>query len=467
MKFDTEIKDFLKKYINIDKKRLDNARSKTARSIDEEEKWTLVKFLQNNIDQKYFDSTAYQWSMSYYTVIKPHPDNEDGQYDVDVAIKLKYNSDRDGNEKEYYNLVYNCLKNSDRYKDKVGKEKERSVRVNYDSDDGEFYVDLVPMFQINNERYVVDHKSNTKEISWGFLFRNWINEQNNKTSIEWSQEKFLKKIIRIYKFFRNEWHISHIKSVQITLLLTRQIDKLNQECFWDISLSLYHISKELKAEIETCETISDLDLSNPQLPEEIFNRWLNDEQFLQFKESLIEHIDRIISAYDEEDQSKSLELRQWVFWDWFSSSIQKNYTLVTFNHAENPIHRWLTYSNNLQKINIKCKYKFLRDKKWKWYSYQAHGKKLSSSTDLRFYTTNVPKTIQWTILRQVTNNSLAINKRWEINKPSKDLWYQDWLWWFAIKENTEYRWQHYVQCRLINNQNIIIAESDKFFIKIM
>ncbi len=467
MKFSAEIKNFLEKYINIDTKRLDNARSKTAWSIEEEKKWKLIKFLQNNIDEKYFDSTAYQWSMSYYTVIKPHPDNEDWQYDVDVAIKLKYNSERDGNEKEYYNLIYNCLKNSDRYKDKVSNDKERAIRLSYDSDDWEFYVDLVPMFENDNNWRVVDSKTNTKEISWWFLFRDRVNEQNNKTSVEWSQEKFLKKIIRIYKFFRNEWHVSNIKSVQITLLLSRQVDKLSEECFLDISSALYYISKELKAEIESCETIKDLDLSNPKLPKEVFDRGLSGKKFLKFKESLIEHIDRIIAAYEEEEANKSLELRQWVFWDWFTWSIQKNHTLAIFSHEQKPNQVWLSYSVNLQKIHIKCKYKFQRDKKWKQYKYSLHGKKLSPTTSLRFYTTNVSKDIQGKILWQVTNNSLSPSKRWEINQPTENLWYQDWLSWFTIKETASYKGEHYVQCRLLNNQNTIIAESDKFFIKII
>jgi ribosomal protein L31E len=38
MKFNKEIKEFLEKHININQSRLDNARSKTAWSIEEEKK---------------------------------------------------------------------------------------------------------------------------------------------------------------------------------------------------------------------------------------------------------------------------------------------------------------------------------------------------------------------------------------------------------------------------------------------
>lgn len=474
MKFNTEIKEYLKKHININQSRLDNARSKVSWSTDEEKKWSLVKFLENNIDWDIFLWTSYQWSMSYFTVIKPHPDNDNWQYDVDVAVKLKYNSDRDNNEKEYYNLVYNCLKNSDRYKDKVINEKERAIRVSYDSNDGEFYVDIVPMFKKDDNWRVINSKENTKEISWGFLFRDWVNEKNNKTSVDWSTEKFLKKIIRIYKFFKNEWHISHIKSVQITLLLAKQVEKLNEEHFWDISSTLYYISKKLKEELEECDKLEDLNLENPQLPKEIFNRWFNEEEFQELKESLIEHIDKITNAYEESDEEKSLELWQYVFWEDFGNKIKINknmYLSIGYEHAEKPFqHNWnkkidckkilIIWTHNKSNRNIFYNKKPIRF---------SSGQNILTNQDLYFYA-KTPRNLWNCILyRQITNekNKYVENLRWKIANESKWIWYNTYIWWYWIYEYSKRQWKHWIKCYLVNEYKEIVAESDEFIVNII
>jgi hypothetical protein len=76
---------------------------------------------------------------------------------------------------------------------------------------------------------------------------------------------------------------------------------------------LYYVSKELKTELEQCETLEDLDLSNPELSIEKFDRNFDEDKFQDFKESIIEHIDRILLAYEESNEDKSLELWQLVF----------------------------------------------------------------------------------------------------------------------------------------------------------
>ena len=149
MEINKEIEEFMWRYINIDKTRLKNAKEKW---------WALSDYLLNHLD--WFIDTAYQWSMSYHTVIKPNPDDENWEYDVDIAVKLKYNSDYDDSPKKYYEDLYKCLQWSDRYKDKVTDEKERAVRVEYGSSDWEFHVDLVPMFEKDGKRWVIDHKNN-------------------------------------------------------------------------------------------------------------------------------------------------------------------------------------------------------------------------------------------------------------------------------------------------------------------
>ncbi len=456
MEINKEIKDFMDKYININDYRLDKARKTTS---------TLSEFLKNNLEW-YLDS-AYQWSFSYHTIVKPVPDNDNGRYDVDLAIQLAYNKEFQWSEKKYYNNIYDCLKDSERYSTKVSNEKERAVRVYYDADDWEFYVDLVPMFQEGWKWRVVDHKANEKEVSWWFLFRDWVNEQNNRTSICWSQEKFLKKIIRIFKFFRNQWSISDIKSVQLTLLLSRQVDKLDDSCFSSISNTLYSIWKSLKEELEWCSSVNDLDLSNPVLPEEVFDRNFDENKFQEFKNSAISLIDTIILAYESQDEDKSLSLWQSVFWDWLTSCINKTLDIYNYDHSYNPLNIWYHYKNWLvRKIRIGCMFSFKNSPLTNYFE-NKHSRKIVKWSKILFYSKNISPTIdRKNVLRQVTNNSKSDMKRWEINNPSKNLWYVVSIKWFAMEEEAAYSWKHWVKCYVVNDNKEIIAESDKFFINI-
>ncbi len=455
MEINKEIKDFMDKFININDYRLDKARKTTA---------TLSEFLRNNL--KWYQDSAYQWSFSYYTIIKPDPDTDGWKYDVDLAVELSYNKDYQWWEKKYYKNVYECLKDSERYSSKVSNEKERAVRVYYESDDWEFYVDLVPMFQEDWKWRVINHIANKKEISWWFLFRDWVNEQNNKTSIEWSQEKFLKKIIRIFKFFRNQKSISDIKSVQLTLLLSRQVDKLDNNCFSSISNTLYSISKSLKEELEWCNSVDDLDLSNPALPEEVFDRNFDENKFQEFKNSAISLIDVIILAYECEDEEKSFSLWQSVFWDWLTSNINKTLAVYNFDHAQNPTDIWCFYKRLPYYFKLKCRYYFWKSP-WAMYEDKKHWKKIVKLSKIQFFTTKIPNNIpKQNVLWQVTNNNQSNEIRWEIWKPNKNLHYQKQLWWFAIEETAAYPWRHRVKCYIINDAREIIAESDKFYINI-
>ena len=460
MEINNEIKEFMWKYININQSRLDNARKKC---------WALCEYLSNHLE--WFIGASYQWSMAYYTVIKPNPDDENWEYDVDIAIKLKYNSDYDNNPKKYYEDLYNCLQWSDRYKDKVTDEKERAVRVEYGSNDWEFHVDLVPMFEKDGKRWVIDHKNNQIEVSWWFSFRDWVNEQNNKTSIEWSEEKFLKKIIRIFKFFRNQWYIDEIKSVQLTLLLARQVDKLSSDSFSSISRSLYSIWKSLKEELERCEIVENLDLSNPKLHEEKFDRNLDDDKFQKFKNSVIDIVDTIIIAYESENEDESFNFWKGVFGDWLVID-NKNMGIVEYNfdHAQNPVDYWYKYIYWWpKKFTIKCLSK-IRNFPQIWYRWKQkwnnHWRKVVKWSELLFYSNWIPETCDKDcILWQVTNNSKSEQIRWEIGN-SKNLWYDKLLWWFVIKETACYFWEHWVKCYVVNKNKEIVAMSDEFMVNI-
>ena len=161
MNHDSELKDFLKKNININNDRLNKAKKKVN-----PEDWTLINFIENNIWDKFLWS-SYQWSFWYHTIIKPNIEDDTWDYDVDIAIRLKYDSEYEWNEYKYHDLLINAFNESERYKDKLDESKERAVRIQYSSNDWEFHVDLVPMFYDNENWNVINKANSETEISWG------------------------------------------------------------------------------------------------------------------------------------------------------------------------------------------------------------------------------------------------------------------------------------------------------------
>lgn len=463
MKHNSELRTFLESFINIDKRRLENAKGKVSSA-----EWSLITYLENNLGETF--ESIYQWSFAYHTIIKPDPNSDAWKYDVDVAIKLNYKEEWDGEEHNYHGLILDCLKASGRYKDKIDESKERAIRVQYDSNDGEFYVDVVPMFHDWENWNVIDRKSNIVEISWWTEFRDWVNEQNNKTSIEGSTKKFLKEVIRIYKFLRNTSDPDLIRSVQLTLLLSRQIDKLSEDDFSDLTSTLYWVTVGLKNELESTNSVNELDLSNPWLPSEIFDRKFTEEQFQEFKQWIIELAEKIEDAFIETDETESLTKWREVFWEKFGdyTEISKsNYLLANYSHAENPSKYNWSRSGKVDKIQI------IWTKPGRYHKafpipFRSNEGILPNQT-LRFYA-KLPENLgENRLFWQVTNenNTYVVNKRWEIKNESLSLGYVKKYRGYGIQETWVWKGGHWVKCYLINEYNQLIWESDKFCVNIL
>lgn len=460
MLHDRELREFLEKEININNDRLKKAKSK-VNSID----WSLVKFLMNNIWDELKD-TLYQWSFSYHTIIKPNKDDDSWEYDVDLAVRLKYNSDYEGSEYKYHNLLIDCFEKSDSYKDKLDKTKERAVRIQYDENDWEFHVDLVPMFHDWKNWKVVNRKKNETEISWWAEFRDWVNGQNNKTSSDKNTSKYLKEVIRIFKFLRNNIDSDLIRSVQLTLLLSRQIDKLDSDDFSSLSESFYLIAKKLKEELDLVNSVSDLDLKNPWLEEEVFERNFDNDQFIEFKDWIIDLFEKLNDAYNEDDKDKSIEKWQKIFWDNFAiSSINKSLVIHDYNHKQSIESYWLKRLDN-KKIKLKIVAQKVSLHNWLWKPFYSW--ELVPKMYYNFYV-RLPVDISSNrLLWQVTNenNQFVKSTRWEMWNESMNLWFVSKRKWYWIREYWSWKWRHLVKCYLINVNNVVIWESDEFIVRI-
>lgn len=444
MKHELSLQDVLKSKINIDQTRLGKA--ETAHN-------SLQDFLNNSSISNTISSFSLQWSYSYKTIIKPQW--EDWEYDVDLAINMKYNEDYNWNEKLYHQIIIDELKNSDKYRTKINLTKDRSIRIDYDVNDWEFHIDLVPLFKKNWETRVVNRKTNTTEISWWEEFKIWLNSKNTQSSNN------LKKVIRILKFFRENSRFD-IKSVQLTLLCGKQIDKISTDKFADLTDSLYYITKELNNLLQQTILLKDLDLSNPLLNKEKFDRNITQESYQEFRESFNILFNDIEKAYLETDENNSKNLWDELFGWGFGWSAKTKSMIPSYPHEQKVTQKWWSVSPNIPRIGIYCR--CLPKYSTTWRAYSNNGITLQEWSILQFFA-KLPENLDWSILhRQVTNAPWSDQERWEIDNQRKEIQFIKWLWW-GIEETTAYSGKHWVKCFLVKN-NIVIRESDRFYVNI-
>ena len=455
MQHETLLNDFLKNNININQTRLDTAQ--TAHNA-------LQEFLNNsNISDK-ISKFYTQWSYSHQTIIKPQWEN--WKYDVDLAIEMKYDEEYKGEEKKYHEIIIDVLEGSDKYESKLDLTKERAIRINYDANDEEFHIDLVPIFEDKEDakKKIINRKDNETETSGGKEFRDWVSEKNSTSNM------YLKRVIRILKFFRdNSWF--DLKSVQLTLLASLQIDKLEDDDLSNLTKSLYNISSKLNKYLQDTDKLEDLNLSNPALPEEKFERNITQSSYSIFRDSFNLFFNDLENAYNEEDEERSKELWNCLFGSWFDVTSSDKTLSLSYDHAWKIDSQWRNYNNKVNLINISCFYQeAILKEQWRstiysnWQSYPYNWPYLKEGSKLHFFA-RLPENLNWAkVVWQVTNSPISDEKRGEIDNAKNPLWYIKWNWRW-IEETTAYNWKHWVKCFLVKN-NIIIGESKKFYINI-
>jgi hypothetical protein len=89
---------------------------------------------------RYKPSVYSQGSIRFKTTVKPRPEIEDEEYDVDLVCQLMVNPALFQRPMDVYQMVERRLRDSDLYKDKIEKFK-RCLRINYAN---EFHLDITP-----------------------------------------------------------------------------------------------------------------------------------------------------------------------------------------------------------------------------------------------------------------------------------------------------------------------------------
>ncbi|MCY3990689.1 MAG: hypothetical protein OXF50_05595 [Caldilineaceae bacterium] len=155
--------DFLNDVVNLNQARLDRLNGHVQ---------AVTEFLKENLDS--FTAVEPQGSYGLKTIIRPV--NEGQEYDADIQLYMKHNPGKE--PKDYVDELYNCLRGSGTYNDKVHR-KTRCVNLDYA---GDFHLDVVPCIaRPDGSKWVCNYATNEFERTDGTGYRDWFNEKTRIT----------------------------------------------------------------------------------------------------------------------------------------------------------------------------------------------------------------------------------------------------------------------------------------------
>lgn len=188
--------------------------------------------------------TCVQGSVAMSTVVQ----NEDGDYDIDVAVVFDKSALGDKGAQSTRNLVANALKRKTKQFNAEPEVKTSCVRIKYA--DG-YHIDFAVYrryYDLWNDCWVYEHAGSdwTKRDLRGL--NEWFKTQNDNS------EGKLRKVVRLSKMFcksRKSW-----KNMPSGLLQTVLCDEKLQESYERIDELFYYTMKEIINRLETNTSVS-------------------------------------------------------------------------------------------------------------------------------------------------------------------------------------------------------------------
>lgn len=433
--------DFLISTVNLNKTRLDIAREKIQ---------TISNYIKgNDMFELLTIKISPQGSFKHETIIKPV--NEEIWYDVDLLLELK---DTNWKPSVYLKNLYFLFKSNDTYKDIV-ELNTRCVTIQYKDD---FHMDLVPCIEKEGSYTVCNLKTEEFEPSDWYWYAEWFKSKNNITS--WN----LKKTIRLLKYIRDYDNYFDIVSVLLTTFIARQVT----EGSWypDIPSTLLLLIHRLNKEFEWKDRIEDLDLSNPVLPSETFDRHFTQQDYEAFKNTCIKLESQIYDAYHEKDKKTSILKWRVIFGEKFwKTSNRKSIVTRIIDGWRWEKDRWDNYKPTLR-VRLSC-YRIYKEFKYENTEEYSSFDVFSSGVKVRFKANvqwSIPEWVQ--VLWKVVNSGEEItesNRRWnffqwhqiDLKSPNRNP-LENW-------ESVTLKWEHWIQCYIIKDK-VLIGKSEKFYV---
>lgn len=296
--------DFLRDEVNLNQNRLDRLKNSSS-AID--------SYLDENL--KSYRKSERQGSFATGTIIKPVNNHE---YDADKLVFLTY--DKNKEPKEYIEDIYNCLRESNTYRDKVHR-KTHCVVVDYT---GDFHLDLVPCVEINGLTYVCNRKSNQFERTDGNGYRDWFVEKSRKTN------GHLKRVVRLLKYVRDIKETFSIPSIILTTLAGQEVlDWDNDSCYSNVPSALKTISNRINSFLRNHPDLPYI--GNPALASENLAMNWSEDQYSNFRDKFDLYNNKINDAYGETDHDSSVKKWRAVFGDKFGKLNNSNLNSIAIS----------------------------------------------------------------------------------------------------------------------------------------
>lgn len=187
--------------------------------------------------------TCVQGSMAMSTVVQ----NEDGDYDIDVAVVFDKSVLGDKGAQATRNLVANALKRKTKQFNAEPEVKTSCVRIKYE--DG-YHIDFAVYrrhYDSENECWIYEHAGSDWSVRELKGLTEWFKSQNNDSDGK------LRKVIRLSKMFcksRKSW-----KNMPSGLLQTVLCDEKLQQSYEMIDELFYYTMQEIVNRLETSTSV--------------------------------------------------------------------------------------------------------------------------------------------------------------------------------------------------------------------
>lgn len=306
MKFNDRFAKLLRDHINITDNQLDDLDTHVE---------ALTSLLNNNMDN--LIRWEKQGSYALRTIIQPVKPRD--EFDADIILMIEKNG-RD--PAPYVKDLYDTLKESDRYKDKL-ELGNRAVTVQYA---GQCHVDLVPCIEDDGKYYVCPRDEEELEETDGTALQDWFNGRNRITRGN------LKRVVRILKHLRDHKGNFKAPSVILTVLAGEAIldDDEDDECVSTVADTLSTVLDRISDRLKDSDEIPVI--NNPGNPELTLNTPWEPNQYDYFRKQINAHAKTARRALEESDKEKSLKIWKRLLDDFDDSSDESNNNSNSASH---------------------------------------------------------------------------------------------------------------------------------------
>ena len=212
--------------------------------------------------------TCVQGSVAMSTVVQ----NEDGDYDIDVAVVFDKSTLGDKGAQATRNMVANALQRKTKQFNAEPEVKTSCVRIKYS--DG-YHIDFAIYrrhYDTENKRWIYEHAGTTWTERELKDLTKWFTEQNKASNGK------LRKVVRLSKMFcksRDTW-----KNMPSGLLQTVLCDEKLQDSYDRIDELFYYTMKEIVVRLETDVSVAapvdnGRDLTPRQIDTQKMTNWKN------------------------------------------------------------------------------------------------------------------------------------------------------------------------------------------------